>query len=130
MNAEGVARSNYFKVKDEAAFRKALDGVNVRVVDDDEHFALISNDGFGWPSEVWKEGEDDCEEIDVVAILREHLADGEIAVFMQAGHEGQRACWGHAIAFDNTNTFVEIMLDDIYALAKQKFGKKPTRAEY
>ncbi len=64
--------------------------------DDDGAFALFAEEGC-WPS--WRFDEpddpyDDPHEVDFVAELAAHLAEGEVAVLMQAGAEGLRGIVG------------------------------------
>lgn len=126
----GTARSNYFSVRDEIAFRtwaKTLPGVHVRA-NGSGHFALFA-DEHGWP--VYRDEDDDSNdgEIDVCAELSTHLADGEIAVLFEVGAEKLRYLNGWAEAFDSKYNKIMIRLDDIYELAERQFGKMPKRAE-
>lgn len=72
-------------------------------------------------------------EIDWVNILTEHLAEGEVAILMEAGAEKLRYItgWAQAISWDGrVNT---VSLDDIYAKAAAEFGvdiDSITRAAY
>lgn len=130
-NWSGLSRSNYFQVKDEAAFREALKDVDVSVVQGTGGLAVISEDENGaWPSFTYNDETGDDEEIDLVALIAEHLADGQVAVMISAGSERQRYVSGYATAFTNNAPPVELNLSEIYNLAKNAFGVIPTLAEY
>lgn len=129
MNWIGSARTNYFRVKDFAAFAAAMAPFDVRVLKREENppsFGLTATtDGGDWPS-FDEEGED----IDFIEVVRAHLQDGEIAVFMTIGAEGMRYLAGHACAVNSAGERVDVDIDDIYEAAKLKFGAMDiTRAE-
>ena len=60
-NWYGSARTNYFRVKDEEAFRAALAGFDIEIYNDDEgRVTLLSQDEYGgWPSWIFAEDEDE-----------------------------------------------------------------------
>jgi hypothetical protein len=133
----GLNRSNYFKVKDVEAF-KAFVGrcCNLRLVDNenaaDQRYAVINDDGEGWPDVLYNEDEDGNEsetEIDFCAELAKHL-DNDVAVLMSAGFEGARYASGDAFAINCVGETCEVSLTDIYAKALAQFGIQPTAAEY
>lgn len=139
-NWYGSSRSNYFKVKDVAAFKEWATSLSLVVwPQEGEHgevgtFAISpsdSTDGY-WPSERWTETEDEgnLEEIDFVAELSKHLAEDSIAVLQQIGAEKLRYLTGWALAVNHKDERVEISIDDIYELAHKKFGILPTTASY
>ncbi len=131
-NYYASARSNYFRVKDLAAFRAAMTPLSVEVVgndDDPQQVALLSDDEAGWPSGYWDEASDTDVEVDVAELVAGHLADGWVAVFMEAGHEKLRYVAGCATAINAAGQVRQIRLDDIYGLAKQ-LGPNVTLAEY
>lgn len=126
-NWYGMSRSNYFRVKDEAAFRAAMIDVGAHVeTNKDGLFAVFGDDEGYWPS---YNGETD-EEFDFTEKVAPHLADGEIAVFITVGNEKARYGTGCAIAFDNTGEAESLDIDRIYELAEQRWGKRPTEASY
>lgn len=136
-NYEGWARTNYFRVKDEAAFRKELNGLdNLELSEDEDLFALLSTSDFGWDIQV-KDDEGDWDEdatdgFSFTAWLASHLAEGEVAVGVQAGHEKLRCVSGNAWAVDCKGRVVEVRLWDIYDLAKRELfnNGEITEAEY
>lgn len=149
----GTSRSNYFRVKDEGAFLNFIGHVPglVHELDDkDPALHMIwGDDGFGcfpnyaviakeeMPSCPWAadgsrgvetiEDSGDGESMDVQfslpELLSQFLADGEVAVLIQAGAEKLRYISGWAVAIDNTGKKVSINLSDIYELAVKKFVK-------
>lgn len=127
----GVSRTNYFKVKDEEAFLKAMESLPVDVwgvvtVDGSTAYGLGAEPNEGsWPIE-----DDEGKEIAIEDLVASHLAEGEVAVFMSAGFEKQRYVSGNAVAVDSTGKRVRISLNDIYDRAHEAFGVRPTAAEY
>jgi len=118
-NYVGYARSNYFRVRDEAAFLtwvETLPGVVARREDGSpERFALLVEEGDdgGWPN--WRydeEGED--EEIDLHAELAGHLAEGEVAVLQEVGAEKLRYLVGYAVAVNHRGEKLAVSIDDVY----------------
>ena len=87
------ARSNYFKVADANDFTAWVDDLELEAQkNDDGAYALFAEEG-SWPS--WRFDDpddpyDDPQDVDFVAELAAHLAEGEVAVLMQAGAEGLR----------------------------------------
>ena len=131
-NFYGSARTNYFKVKNLAKFKKALDNADVQVVgnvNDGELVALLSCGDGGWCSSYWDDVTGDAVEIDIPSIVAKHLKKGWVAVFLEVGAENLRYILGGAIAVNCKNESVYISLDSIYEKAKH-LGKNITRAEY
>lgn len=127
----GTARSNYFRVKDPEAFKAAMERYEVRVLErqhpgsGEVYYGLVSETG-GWQSYDYETEED----IVLWKIVSEHLVDGDVAVFVEAGAEKARYVTGHAVAFDATGRNVRVDLNDIYAKAEEAFGHYPNAAEY
>jgi len=119
-NYVGSARSNYFRVRDEAAFLgwvKALPGVVARREDGDpERFALLVEDGDdgGWPNWRYEEEAGEEEEIDLHAELAGHLADGAVAVLQEVGSEKLRYLVGYAVAVNHRGERLSVSIDDVY----------------
>lgn len=125
------ARSNYFRVNDEAAFRIWAASHEVEIVTSPKHpgmFALLANTESGaFP---WYDDENDAER-DFAAELSRHLAEGSVAVLLEAGAEKLRYIHGHAIAIDAEGEREQLFLDDIYEMAARRFPlKEVTRAEW
>lgn len=130
-NFYGTARSNYFKVKDANAFKAWVETVpGLGFWEHEGTFGIYSDcpDSGCWPSARWDDDED--EYFDLVAELAEHLADGEVAVLMEAGAEKLRYISGWAVAVHSSGEYVCVSLDDVYKLAVEKFGVRPTEASY
>ncbi|CAN5289334.1 hypothetical protein BH24ACT19_BH24ACT19_08070 [soil metagenome] len=119
-NYLGYARSNYFCVRDEAAFLnwvETLPGVIARREDGNpERFALLVEDGDngGWHGWRYDEREDDEEEIDLRAEITGHLDEGEVAVLEEVGAEKLRYLVGYAVAVNHRGEKLTVSLDDIY----------------
>lgn len=129
-NFEGVARSNYFKVKDREAFEAALEETGVEIwpgVGPNEGRVAL---GFPDPSFIVYRSDAYDEEADVPEMVSAHLAEGEIAVFMMVGYEKMRYVVGFALAVDSTGKSVEVNIDSIYDLASRELSGTATSAEY
>jgi len=144
-NFYGTARTNYFKVKDQLAFYKAIENISdIEVVrqnpirgevpegHDFGGYAILVSDGDngGFPSSGWDEANEVEVEFDLVYIVAEHLADGEVAIFMESGAEKMRYVDGYATAINNKLERRDISLNDIYDVAKELTTSNITRAEY
>lgn len=129
-NYYATARSNYFRVKDKTAFREWADNIPGLGVWDDREDGRVGvydgGDSGGWPSQRYNEETEDYEDLDLAYELSEHLAEGEVAVLMEAGAEKMRYVCGYAIAVNHKGERITVSLNDIYDLAKAKFGVEPT----
>jgi hypothetical protein len=119
----GMARSNYFRVKDEAAFRKWAEYLELAVITDSEgRFGVYSKtDDGGFPSQRLSEDAEEMEDLDFPDELAAHLVEGSIAILMTAGHEKDRYVSGYAIALNSEGKRVELVLSDIYTKAAELF---------
>ena len=132
-NYSGTARSNYFKVRNAAAFKAAIDAIaELAYWETNGTFAVYSCDPDTgcWPSVEVNPDAEETETLHMADILAPHLGDGEVVVLMQTGHEKLRYLSAHAEAFDNTGKMVRLALSDIYDKAKEAFGVEPNPAEY
>jgi hypothetical protein len=120
-NWYGTCRSNYFRVKDEAAFLEWIADFEATVIrDDDDKVGFISNDEYGGVPRNWPD--DDEEPISILEGIAEHLAENHVCVILEAGAEKARYVTGQAIAIAWTGERTEIQLGDIYAQAQEEFG--------
>lgn len=129
-NWYGSARSNYFRVKDEAAFRALADRLQLGIWEEDgtigKLFAIYpANENDGWPSSIRNEAANDWDETDVVDELAPHLADGQVAVLQCVGAEKLLYLTGQSIAFNSTGETVTVDINDIYAKAAEHFKVAP-----
>jgi hypothetical protein len=139
-NWTGCARSNYFLVKDLEAFRKALADIDVEIVGQSANpndeieagdpVALLSKtDNGDWPTMYYNEATDEQEDIDLFDIVAQHLADDEVTVFVEAGHEKMAYITGYATAINNKGQHRMVSLDHIYDLARE-LGPNVTEASF
>lgn len=130
----GMARTNYFRVKDDRAFDKLLEEFGAEHQRRGDQYVLLDQ-GVGWFSSLRVTTDPvtgdvtEDEDADLLEAVAEHLLEGEILVYMQAGHEESRYASGLALATDGKK-WLKIELADIYAKAKEVFGKMPEPAEY
>ena len=128
------ARTNYFKVKDEAKFNDfvaSLSGLETYSDKEGRHCILFDYES-GVPTSKFNEETEDYDDVDFLGELSEHLTDDSIAIVMGAGSEKLRYINGYAEAIDSKGERVSINISNIYELAEQKFGegKEVTHAEY
>lgn len=133
-NYYGSARSNYFKIKDRAAFEKAMENFQVTIVaasDDPELITLLSDeaDGGGWANTYYDESKDDYVDFEIENEVAPHLQDDWVAVFMEAGAEKLRYINAYAVAINNQGQVVRLDLSDVYDMARS-LGKHITDAAY
>jgi len=124
----GFSRSNYFKVNDREEFMAWLSDIGeVSILHEQNGCIAIAGENFGgWPT---CRG-DDCEPFDFAEELSGFLADGEIAVLIEAGAEKLRYITGVAVAVDHRGRRADVDLSAIYDLAQVKFGRRPPDATY
>ncbi len=122
------ARTNYFEVKDKDAFEEAMAGYEVTVVkrSDDLYGLLGCNTDSGCLPN-WDEEKE--EELDFPQIVAPHLADGHVAIFMEAGAEKLRYVHGQASAINNEGEERFIYLSEIMKLANE-LGEHVTEPQY
>lgn len=130
MDFYGTARSNAFRVKDPQAFAEwaATFGLqfSTEKADDGQLFHIIfgSDDDGCFPQ--WRIDLDTDQEsddsVDLPAELAPHLQDGEIAILMSAGAEGQRYVSGYATAVHSNGRTTSLVLADIYKQAANEFS--------
>jgi hypothetical protein len=144
-------RSNYFRVKDEQQFeefcklwglqiikshKRTLDyiekhdgyyhSVEVEQIDDVPRFGFML---WGCLPKDYLDDAGDFIEKDFLKELGSHLADGEVAVCIEVGSDQMRCMNGAALAVNSNGETVGVFLDEIYELAMQKFGVKPSAAQ-
>ena len=142
-NYYGSCRTNYFKVRDEKAFEAAIEALpNVECHRSDgaidaKHaglYCILGNDmdGAGWPTSQYIEETDDHTHLDLVDEVYPHLADGEVAIFVEVGAEKLRFLVGYAEAVNNKGERIIVSLLDIYEKAEGLTDRPSdiTTAEY
>lgn len=139
-NYYASARSNYFRVNDEKAFKCWAEecglGTWTRNVtpkgasDEGTYFGVYSEDEGGWPSFRYDEERDECHDIDIFGGLARFLHEDDVAVLMEVGWENLRYLTGLAVAVNANGETRRVSLDDIYEIAESDLGAEPTKAEY
>jgi len=140
-NYYATARSNYFAVKDEKAFREWAGLLRLTILKPDHRDKVADgiprfgiapgdhDDSGGWPTMLWNKEACDFDAIDVAEQLSAHLADDEVAVLLEVGNEKLRYLTGAAVAVNSKGQGVRMDFESIYAVAAN-LGKNITRAEY
>jgi hypothetical protein len=132
MNYHATARTNYFAVRDEAAFRafiaefpditiltdtagtrcQAVDHRPLAVPASTPVFALLFGED-GIPSVVYHADTETEEAIDFAGALAEHLAPGWVAELREVGAEGHRFLVGYAVAINSAGERRVLDLDTL-----------------
>jgi len=132
-NYIATSRSNYFKVKDTEKFEDFCGEIGVEMITQEDLVGFLCNldDCGSLPSSIYNEETDDHDEIDLAQEVAKHLVKGEVAVFMESGHEKFRYVTGSASAVNWKGEEVFFNLEDIYERANKELGgEHVTRAEY
>ena len=113
----GSARSNYFRVKDDAAFRAWANEYGVEFAVKGDTFAIFpyNTDGGDWPTRYDDNG-DPCSE-GIAEELQPFLADGEVALLFTIGAENLRYLTAYIAAV--TPTSIEYL--NLERLAHEKY---------
>ena len=135
-NVESLWRSNYFKVKDNDTFKASMqriDGLEAehRTPDDTWCLCCLGHDSGGIPTEYEDDG-GDLVEIELEAEVAKHLADGEVAVFVEISSMKLCSLSGRAVAINAAGRTANVDLAEIYAKAQVLAGpgKSVSVAEY
>lgn len=140
-NYYATARSNYFAVKDESAFREWADRCGLDILepclaevtaDGIRRYGITpkgDEDGGGWPTYIADDETDDYVDIDLPNELAAHLVPGEVAILVETGSEKLRYVSGSAVAVNHKGRCVRLDLNSIYRSAR-RLGSHITRAEY
>ena len=135
-NYTATARSNYFAVKDAAAFETWCQERDIKkwqgTDENAGRHAIAPNDlsdSGSWPEYCDEDG-DPIE--DLYDALAAHLVDGEVAVLLEIGKEKLRYLIGTATAVHASGKRVDLCLSEIYTRAREAFGGTAaiTQAEY
>jgi hypothetical protein len=131
-NYYGQARTNYFRVKDEAAFHEWCGRYEISTHPgaDGTHTILAETEDGSFPYADYEEETGEWIDIDFFSELSKHLAEGEVAIAQTTGSEKLRYLVGVAQAVNSEGDFLEINIDDIYDLVREKWGVNPTVCEY
>ena len=139
-NYYSSARSNYFLVKDEEAFKKWVKSFGdlschpgVGELFGQYCITVDSEDIGGWPdvSITFDElGHALEKEIDFYQELSEHLVQGQVAVLLEIGAEKLRYLVGLAVAVAWDGDTHLVSLNDIYDWVITNWGAVPSEASY
>jgi len=128
-NYYATARSNYFAVKDRAAFEAWATEAGLEVLpgDDDGNKGRLMitpapESELGWPSQRLNRQTGEWDEFDVYGELGGHLLDHEIAILFEVGSEKLRYVSGSAVAVNWQGDVECLDLNEIYNRASSKFG--------
>jgi hypothetical protein len=131
-NYYGMARTNYFAVKDAQAFLAEIENIPDLQLDgnsDPQSVCILSESESGWVWSYYDEETGEDTEVDWEGIFTRCLADGSVAIIMEIGNEKLRYLSGIAVAYNNKGETRDVSLDNIYTLAEE-LGENITRATY
>jgi hypothetical protein len=137
-NYYGQARSNYFAVKDEQAFRADIEKCDVHLLthtteDGQTLFGVMDSEGSDSPMDTWfawsADDETDEPEMTWSEFFQKHLADGWVAILVEIGSEKYRFLNGVATAYNNKDDNRTIDLSSIVELGYQ-LGENVTSPTY
>lgn len=131
-NYYATTRSNYFRVKDEAAFIAWCASHHLEHWHSPDGFAIASTSDNGWPCSTFDVHTDEEIEFDLAAELANHLRSTDVAVLLEVGYDKLRYLVGEAIAVDCRGEAVHLSLDELYGhAAMMRFpGKRIGKACY
>ena len=116
-----TCRTNYFRVKDLEALRAGLATLPDLELHDDPRrgVAILNRASSGWPCVYHDESSGGFHEVDLPALIAEHLMPEQVAVFMEVGAEGLRELVGEAVAINAEGERASLSLDEIYMRAAE-----------
>jgi hypothetical protein len=142
----GMARSNYFRVKDKEEFAAWIKSLGLNLIEKDDRVGFYADEGPGLPSSIvydeddmtpdeflaWEaKGKPEDEDVDVLKALAGFLAPNSCAVVVEAGSQKARYVSGWSAAVTDAGVIANIHIADIY---KQVEAHNPeldcTVAEY
>jgi hypothetical protein len=129
-NYVSLGRSNYFKVNDIENFKELMNELGLDYYEKEGRFAFSTwsrDDGF--PSYVYDEATEEEHEIGMIDEVGKYLCDGEVCIYQQIGNEKIRYLDFYSVAFNNKGEWKQIWSDDIYRLAREKFGEEASITE-
>ena len=133
-NYEGVARTNYFFVKDPGAFERWLafypDVVLFARHTKEDPYGFYAETGSLPGRKIDPDTKEEIDFFDFLQELSEHLLEGQVFVFVEAGHETLRYVSGHALAVNHKGEELAVHLSDIYRKIKEEWGIDASPAEY
>jgi hypothetical protein len=119
-NYTATARTNYFSVRDVAAFAAALPGdLTIARNAHGQVAVLAQTDGGAWPTATYDDVVGDFRAFDIADLIAEHLLDRQVAILMEVGSERMSYVVGVAVAINSSGERRMVSLDDIYPLARQ-----------
>lgn len=131
---QAVSRTNWCSVIDRTAFNDAMApfGSAIRIYDGqgaDRGKVMVTGVGHE-EGELPERDALSGDPVDFGAVLAEHLPASEIVVLVSSGHDRLREVGGYAKAYDASGNSVKVMLESIYDLAEQQFGRRPSMTAY
>jgi len=134
----GFQRTNFVKVKDVDGFMAYAEKLEAEVVEvtppdgnkpDHTRYALIPKS-----HNLFSDMDPDTDESIKIEGLIPFLEDGEVLILQESGRQARRYCTGNAVAMrykegnPNNVEYLQVNIDDIYSLVKEKWNTEATMA--
>lgn len=134
----GFQRTNFVKVKDVSGFKMYADRLEAEVIEItppdgnkplDTRYALIPKS-----HNLFSDKDVDTDESIPIEGLIQFLEDGEVLILQESGRQARNYCTGNAVAMrckdgnPNNVEYLQVNIDDIYSLVKEKWNTEATMA--
>ncbi len=134
MNSESKGRTNYFKVKNKNEFMEYIEQFDeLEAFENSENMVgFLAEEGLPSTKPILDaEGDEiDYEEVDILEDLQKMLTDDTVLIYQEICSEGMRWVQGFSIAITSNQPIIRCDMSDIYSMAEEYFGIKPTEATY
>lgn len=124
-NWNGIARTNYVKVKDFDALTNFIDGLPIEMQPHPKAVNFVSfspADNDTGDFDHYYADDDGNEECWDWPQIAEHFVEGQVLIVMTVGHEKSHYLTGYASAITWDGRVTDINIDDIYEKAVREFG--------
>ena len=125
-----IGLTNYFRVKDKEAFYEAIADYPAKVFVHPEDDQLISLAAECYDDQGWHKTTRSGKRFSIYSTVGKHLAEDEVAVFMEVGGARLTYLGGKAVAVNSKGKRTTVDLSDIYEKARvlTKDGEAPRPA--
>lgn len=129
MSYMAKTRSNYFHVKDPAAFEQFCHQLELKLIHSGDKLGFVVDSIEGGIAMISCDEETgEPVDIDFMELLAEHLVEGQVAVVIEIGSDKMRSLTGRALAVNSQCMQRMVDLIQIYDLART-LGEMVTAAE-
>ena len=110
-NVEGWGVSNFFAVKDRAAFDAWAADRDLKIYEGEGGTVQLTaeNHESGWPNQLELPGAEDIVDVDIAEELQDHVEDGDAAILMEISVMGSASLNGQVTVVTPTGTTQEAL---------------------